>query len=74
MMSAGVSAGIDMALQLARRIMGDDYARALQIAIEYDPQPPFDGSPWNAPEPLLAALRAATERSRKEDMPGWVSR
>jgi putative intracellular protease/amidase len=40
--AAGVSAGIDMALTLAAREAGEDEARALQLIIEYDPQPPFD--------------------------------
>lgn len=53
--AAGVSAGIDMALHLARREAGDDIARALQLAIEYDPQPQFDtGSPLHAPEHVIA--------------------
>jgi transcriptional regulator GlxA family with amidase domain len=37
--AAGVSAGIDMALALAARIAGDDFARAIQLYTEYDPQP-----------------------------------
>jgi len=46
---AGVSAGIDMALTLAAEIAGPDFARALQLTMEYDPQPPFDaGSPAKA--------------------------
>lgn len=40
--AAGVSAGIDMALNLAAHEVGEDDARALQLIIEYDPQPPFD--------------------------------
>jgi putative intracellular protease/amidase len=40
--AAGVSAGIDMALTLAGHEAGEDEARALQLIIEYDPQPPFD--------------------------------
>jgi putative intracellular protease/amidase len=40
--AAGVSSGIDMALTLAGLIAGDDVAKAIQLAIEYDPQPPFD--------------------------------
>lgn len=40
--SAGVSAGIDLALWLAGQIAGEDRAKAIQLAIEYDPQPPFD--------------------------------
>jgi transcriptional regulator GlxA family with amidase domain len=40
--AAGVSAGIDMALRLAATEAGEDEARALQLVIEYDPDPPFD--------------------------------
>jgi len=57
--AAGVSAGIDMALALLGRIAGDDAARTIQLAIEYDPAPPFDaGSPAKAPPNVVAALRA----------------
>lgn len=38
--SAGVSAGIDMALHLVARFEGDDVARAVRRAIQYDPDPP----------------------------------
>ena len=55
--AAGVSAGIDMALRLAALVAGDDVARAIQLGIEYDPDPPFDaGSPEKAPE-LAEAIR-----------------
>ena len=55
---AGVSSGIDMALLLAGRIAGDDVARAIQLAIEYDPQPPYDaGSPEKAPASAVALVR-----------------
>ena len=40
--AAGVSSGIDMALTLAAKIAGDEVAQAIQLGIEYDPQPPFD--------------------------------
>ncbi|MFK8851761.1 DJ-1/PfpI family protein [Streptomyces sp. Ac-502] len=40
--AAGVSAGVDMALYLAYLIAGEDTARAIQLAVEYDPHPPFD--------------------------------
>ena len=40
--AAGVSAGIDMALTLAARIAGDEVAQNIQLAIEYDPEPPFE--------------------------------
>jgi putative intracellular protease/amidase len=59
--AAGVSSGIDMALVLAARIAGEDVARAIQLSIEYDPQPPFDaGSPSTAPEHLVASQRAGS--------------
>ena len=40
--SAGVSAGIDLALWLAAEIAGDEHAKVIQLSMEYDPQPPFD--------------------------------
>jgi transcriptional regulator GlxA family with amidase domain len=56
--AAGVSAGIDMALALAARIAGDAVAQAIQLGIEYDPQPPFDaGSPSKAPAEIVELLR-----------------
>jgi transcriptional regulator GlxA family with amidase domain len=58
--AAGVSAGIDMALALAARIAGEQVAQAIQLGIEYDPQPPFDaGSPAKAPAAIVEAVRAA---------------
>jgi transcriptional regulator GlxA family with amidase domain len=57
--AAGVSAGFDMALALAARIAGDTVAQAIQLGIEYDPQPPFDaGSPLRAPAAARALLEA----------------
>jgi putative intracellular protease/amidase len=54
---AGVSAGIDMALTLAGRIAGDRVAQAIQLGIEYDPQPPYEcGSPAAAGPELVEAL------------------
>jgi putative intracellular protease/amidase len=62
--AAGVSAGIDMALTLAARIAGDQVAKAIQLGIEYDPQPPFDaGSSRKAPREIVEVVRArARER------------
>jgi len=55
---AGVSAGIDMALTLAASIASREVAQAIQLSIEYDPQPPFDaGSPAKAPRETVALLR-----------------
>ena len=62
--AAGVSAGIDMALALAGRVAGEAVARAIQLGIEYDPQPPFDaGSPMTAPAEIVAAARARSRFS-----------
>jgi transcriptional regulator GlxA family with amidase domain len=56
--AAGVSSGIDMALYLAGRIAGDTVAQAIQLGIEYDPQPPFDaGSPDKAPPEVVEFIR-----------------
>jgi transcriptional regulator GlxA family with amidase domain len=59
--AAGVSSGIDMALTLAARIAGEDMARAIQLAIEYDPEPPFDGGSTEKASPEI--LELARERS-----------
>jgi putative intracellular protease/amidase len=56
---AGVSAGIDLGLIVAARIGGEDLAKAIQLGIEYDPDPPFDtGSPEKAPAEMVEAVRA----------------
>jgi transcriptional regulator GlxA family with amidase domain len=56
--AAGVSSGIDMALALVARMTNDEVAQAIQLSVEYDPQPPFDaGSPEKAPPELVAQLR-----------------
>jgi len=58
--AAGVSSGIDMALGLVQRLHGDDMAKAVQLAIEYDPQPPFDcGALEKADERIVEMARAA---------------
>jgi transcriptional regulator GlxA family with amidase domain len=44
--SAGVSAGIDMALHLAAKIAGPEISQRIQLGVEYDPQPPFGGIDW----------------------------
>jgi transcriptional regulator GlxA family with amidase domain len=56
--AAGVSSGIDMGLVLAARIAGPEVAQAIQLAIEYDPQPPFDaGSTAKAPPEIVELVR-----------------
>ena len=59
--AAGVSSGIDMALTLAAGIAGEDMARAIQLAIEYDPEPPFDSGSTSKASP--GVLELARERS-----------
>jgi transcriptional regulator GlxA family with amidase domain len=57
--AAGVSAGIDMALHLVGREAGREVAQAVQLGIEYDPQPPFDaGSPAKAPAEIVELVTA----------------
>jgi transcriptional regulator GlxA family with amidase domain len=58
--AAGVSSGIDMALHLVRRINGEQIAQAVQLGIEYDPQPPLDaGAPEKAPPEVVELVTAA---------------
>jgi putative intracellular protease/amidase len=62
--AAGVSSGIDMALTLAAHIAGDEVAQAIQLGIEYDPQPPFDsGSVAKAPESVYQLAVAGLQRA-----------
>jgi transcriptional regulator GlxA family with amidase domain len=52
--AAGVSSGIDMALRLVQKKYGDEVAQAVQLGIEYDPEPPLDaGSPEKAPQEIV---------------------
>jgi putative intracellular protease/amidase len=57
--AAGVASGIDMGLTLAAREAGEDEARALQLVIEYDPQPPFDSGALEKAD--SGTVRRATE-------------
>ncbi|WP_156688777.1 DJ-1/PfpI family protein [Mycobacterium sp. Marseille-P9652] len=61
--AAGVSAGLDLALWLAGEIAGEGRAKAIQLAIEDDPQPPFDsGHVSKASATTKAAATAALSR------------
>ena len=65
--AAGVSSGIDMALRLAERVAGPEVAQALQLGIEYDPDPPHDtGSLEKAPQAIveLTGIALAEEDGR----------
>lgn len=75
--AGGVTSGIDFGLKIAAKLRGEDFARALELNLEYDPQPPFaSGTPAKAGEriagavtkmyaPLLASAKAAAAK-RKE--------
>jgi transcriptional regulator GlxA family with amidase domain len=65
--AAGVSAGIDMALHLVGREAGPEVAQAVQLGLEYDPQPPFDsGAPQKAAEAVVELIEGAVGSSSKE--------
>jgi hypothetical protein len=65
--AAGILDGVDatthwLLLTLAAQIAGDEYAQAIQLGIEYDPQPPFEGgSVTKAPAAIAARVRGASE-------------
>ena len=79
--AGGITAGIDFGLRVAAELRGEDYARFLELALEYDPQPPFGtGTPEKAPpsvkkmsrsafDPLHTAFSDAALEARKK----WVS-
>jgi transcriptional regulator GlxA family with amidase domain len=63
--AAGVTAGIDMALHLVARETGPEVAQAVQLGIEYDPDPPFDsGSPEKAPPEIVELVRRVATPAR----------
>jgi len=58
--AAGLTAGIDGALRAAAPLRGEAAARAIQLDIQYAPEPPFDcGHPDKAPADIVARQRAA---------------
>ena len=55
-----MSAGIEMAMRLVQEINGADFAKAVQLGIEYDPDPPLDtGSPEQAPQAIVDLVSSA---------------
>jgi transcriptional regulator GlxA family with amidase domain len=66
--SAGVSAGIDMALFLAARLTNESAARLVQLGIEYDPHPPFGGIDWSGVDRDVLAPMLAQQVN--EELPG----
>src|SRR4051794_2729120 len=60
--AAGVTAGIDMALHLVAQETSAEVAQAVQLGIEYDPDPPFDsGSPEKASPEIVELVRSVSE-------------
>lgn len=58
--AAGLTAGIDGALRVAALLRGEAAAKAIQLDIQYAPEPPFDcGHPDKAPKEIVATQRAA---------------
>ncbi|MEO1652069.1 MAG: DJ-1/PfpI family protein [Bacteroidota bacterium] len=70
--AAGVSAGIDMALHLVRELRDEASARAAQLAIEYDPHPPFDSGNAQTADPAIIKLaEKQMEADAKKDL-SWL--
>ena len=64
----GVTAGLDFALTLAAEIAGPEAAQSIQLALEYDPAPPFEAG---APERAPRAAREAVRRRYAESLPDF---
>ena len=64
---AGSSAGIDLALTLVAEFAGPEFAQGIQLALEYDPEPPFDsGTPNKATQPIVDVISFAMDAFEKE--------
>jgi transcriptional regulator GlxA family with amidase domain len=73
--SAGVSAGIDMALALVARLTDEPTARMVQLWIEYDPQPPFGGINWDQIDRDMAEPQVAQwVRTQLADRPELLAK
>jgi cyclohexyl-isocyanide hydratase len=63
----GVTAGIDVALSVVAEIAGRAAAEAIQLAVEYDPEPQFGaGSPETAPPAVLQSVLARGATRQKD--------
>jgi cyclohexyl-isocyanide hydratase len=65
MTGGGVTAGIDFGLRLVAEIAGETAARAVQLAIEYDPCPPFDSGHPRSADPALVDKAKASAQERQ---------
>lgn len=65
--SGGVTSGIDVALRVVADLEGEMVARKIQLAIEYDPHPPFPGgTPFTSPPEIVKAVLADSRARRAE--------
>jgi cyclohexyl-isocyanide hydratase len=65
--SGGVTSGIDMALKVVADAAGETTARCIQLGIEYDPAPPFEGgTPFTSPPAIVATVRDMSAKRRAE--------
>ena len=65
--SAGVTSGIDMALRVAADVVGEETARKIQLAIEYEPAPPFPGgTPFTSPPEIVKAVLDGSRQRRAD--------
>jgi cyclohexyl-isocyanide hydratase len=63
--SGGVTSGIDMALRVVGDTAGEEVARKIQLAMEYDPEPPFKGgNPYTSPPEIVQAVLADSTKRR----------
>ncbi len=73
--AGGVTSGIDFALELIAMISGEEVARTVQLALEYDPAPPFaGGTPDTAPEQILFNLRERLYDRAAEQMEAAIKK
>ena len=62
--AGGVTSGIDLAFRIVAELAGPEVAQAIQLAIEYDPSPPFDaGHPDKAPEAAMTLMVQRNQRA-----------
>jgi len=67
--AGGVTSGIDFGLTLVSRIAGPHAAQRIQLALEYDPAPPFNGgTPKTAPTELVAELRCGVYEAASSEL------
>jgi cyclohexyl-isocyanide hydratase len=65
--SGGVTSGIDVALRVVADLEGETVARKIQLAIEYDPHPPFSGgTPYTSPPEIVQAVLTDSRKRRAE--------